>query len=438
VRHVLRRQSQPIVRSRVELLKQDHLLQNSFYLMLSTATMGLLGFLFWLLNARLFSPSQIGLATTLISATSLISYLSLFGFNTTFIRFLPTSPDRDAEISTGLTFVFGGALLVSAAYIFGVPAFVPGLRFVSANPWFAIGFVLLTACAAVNLVTDSVFVAFRAAKYNFLIDGVIQGGTKLALPIVLVGLGAYGIFAASGIAAFAAVAVSLVFMMRILAYKPRLQIHRAVVRMVWGYSAANYLANLLNIVPILILPLIVIRSRGAADAGFYYVAFQIANLLNAVSYAVSESLLAEGSYEEESIPALAKRSARFQAVTMVPATAALILCTPLLLSMFGHDYRAHSATTLEVLLLAAPAVAFNTWTSALLRLTRQLAALIWSNVAFVVVLCGLAALWVDRGLPWVAGAWLLGNLLSGAIGAIALVTRRSWRPTDRQPDRAAA
>ena len=83
-------------------LKSDHLLYNSFYLALTTATMGVLGFLFWLLNARLFSASEIGKATLLISATSLISYLSLLGFNNTFIRFLPTAEDPAGHINTGL------------------------------------------------------------------------------------------------------------------------------------------------------------------------------------------------------------------------------------------------------------------------------------------------------------------------------------------------
>ena len=70
----------------VDALKGDHLVQNSFFIMLSTATMGGLGFLFWVLNAHLFNPAQIGIATTLISAAALISYLSLLGFNSTFIR----------------------------------------------------------------------------------------------------------------------------------------------------------------------------------------------------------------------------------------------------------------------------------------------------------------------------------------------------------------
>ena len=47
---------------------QDSLYRNSIYLMLSTAIMAFFGFFFWIINTRLFSPTQIGLATALISS----------------------------------------------------------------------------------------------------------------------------------------------------------------------------------------------------------------------------------------------------------------------------------------------------------------------------------------------------------------------------------
>src|SRR3954447_2690503 len=124
-------------------LTPDHLLSNSFYLALTTATMGVLGFLFWLLNARLFSASEIGKATLLISATSLISYLSLLGFNNTFIRFLPTAEDPAGHINTGLVLCFGTAIVLGSVYVLGLPLFAPELRFIRDSPWYALGFVLL-------------------------------------------------------------------------------------------------------------------------------------------------------------------------------------------------------------------------------------------------------------------------------------------------------
>lgn len=416
------------VRDLVGAVGSDPLLVNSAYIMGSTATMGVLGFLFWVLNARLFSASQIGVATALISASSMISYLSLLGFNSTFVRFLPTSRHRDAEISTGLCFVTGGALALSLAYIAVLPTVAPELGFVRASAPYAAGFVLLTVATALNLVTDSVFIAYRAAKYNLLVDGVIQGAAKLASPLALVGMGAYGMVAASGIATALAVGFSILLMVKVFDYKPRTTLSMGVIRRVWSYSAANYFANVLNIVPILVIPLVIIGRRGPADAAYYFVAFQIANLLYAVSHAVSQSLFAEGSYGEMSFGGLARRSAVSQAVIMVPAAVALCVFAPVVLSLFGGGYRANGASALVVLAISAPAVAFNTWTSTLLRLSGQLGALIWSNLVYFAAICGLAVAWADLTLSWVAAAWLIGNLMSGAVGGLALVIGAPRRP----------
>src|ERR1700739_369629 len=62
--------------------REDSLFQNSVYLITSTVAMSLFGFAFWIITTRLYSPEEIGFATALISATTLLSTFSLFGFNT--------------------------------------------------------------------------------------------------------------------------------------------------------------------------------------------------------------------------------------------------------------------------------------------------------------------------------------------------------------------
>jgi len=405
-------------------IRSDHLVRNSFFIMASTAAMGAFGFLFWLVAARLYTSGQIGVATALISATILISYLGQFGFDATFVRFLPTSRDRDAEINTGLTLVAGGSLVLALAYILVVPSFVPALRFVRSSPPYAAGFVVFTALAAINLVTDAVFIAYRAAKYNFIVDGLIQGLSKLALPVLVVGLGAYGIFTASTGAALVAVAFSIIFLVRRFSYRPHLRVSLAVIRQVFTFSGLNYFASLLNVVPVLFVPAIVINGRGASEAGYYYVAFQMANLLYAISFAISASLFSEGSYEDGNLAGLARRSAKYLGLLAIPAVVLLSLGGHWLLLAFGREYSLHAGPALAVFGLAVPAVSLNMWSHVMLRLSKQLGGLVWSNVVLVIVVCGLALLWVHRGLAWVALAWLLGNLAAGSSALAALARPR--------------
>lgn len=409
----------------LDALRHDHLLKNSFFILLATATVGLLGFLFWLVAARLFSVGQIGVATTLIAATNLLSYVSLLGLNTTLITSLPTSRTRSADVNTAVLLVFGTASVVALAYILVVPTFTPELAFVRNSSPLVAGFVLLTAFTAVNLLTDSVFIAYRAARFNFVVDGIVQGGLKLALPATVVGLGSYGLFLAAGLAAAVAFVVSIAVLVLRFGYQPKPRIRMGIVRSTFRVSAANYVANMFNILPIMALSLIVLTLRGPADAGFFFVAFQIANLLNGVSYAVSQSLLAEGSYAGSQFGVLCRRSAKIQAGVIVPCAIILAVIAAPLLGVFGSDYRQHAVVTLIVLAAAAPAVALNTWTTALLRLTGAFGALVWSNVIFAIVICVGAAAWASKGLGAVALAWLLGNLLSGLVGGIWLLVRRT-------------
>lgn len=403
------------LKSLIEHFKKDTLFKNSIYLMLSTGASAVLGFIFWVLTARLYSPKEIGEATILISATGVISYLSLFGFNSTFVRFLPTSQRPNEKINTGLILVFSGALIVSLGYILLLPHLAPTLSFVRHSLLKSIFFMLLSAFAAVNLVTDSVFIAFRRAKYNLLIDGFIQGGTKLLLPFLFLPFAAYGIFAASGTASFVASAASIFFMIRLFSYSPKLTVSRSILKQVFSFSFANYIANLLNILPPLVIPLIVVNRLGAANAGYYYLAFMVANLLYTVAYSVSQSLFAEGSYEDQPLGPLIRRSGKILAAIVIPATIVLAVGAKWLLFVFGKNYSHEATQTLIFLALAAPAVTLYAASTVVMRIRREIGQLIVANVIYAGLIIGLATQFAHRGLQWVALAWLTGHLLTGVV-----------------------
>ena len=104
-------------------LANDSLYRNSIYLMLSTAVMAFLGFFFWIINARLYSTEQVGIATTLISVVTLISSFSLFGFGAGLIRYLPTSKQKNEKINTGFTLVAIASIFISIIYLLGLNIF---------------------------------------------------------------------------------------------------------------------------------------------------------------------------------------------------------------------------------------------------------------------------------------------------------------------------
>lgn len=413
------------IRARItDLLKKlasDSLFRNSFYLMLSTSTMAVFGFAFWLICSHLFTPSQIGIATTLISAMTLISYASLLGFNNTFIRFLPTSENKNGEINTGLTLSIVTGIILASGYVFLVPYLTPKLGILHQNIFYTLGFILMVSLATINLLTDSIFVAYRVAKYNFFIDGLLMSGTKLLLPVAFVGFGAYGIFMASGVAASLAMVASIFFLTVKFGYTFRPGIHLSSLKKVFSYSFGNYVANLFNIAPILLLPLIILNHLGAASAGYYYLAFTIVSLLYAVIYAVSQSLFAEGSYDDRKTKELLTKSVAVISSILLPGVFILYFAAPTFLNMYGNGYAEAATRTLQVFGLAAPAVAFYTLNNFILRVKKKIYETVVINVIYFLSVSGLAYLWVDRGLVWIGLAWLIGNLISGLVGILFLV-----------------
>lgn len=392
----------------------DSLFRNSAYLILSTTTQGALGFVFWLICARLYSPEAIGLGSTLLSVVGFISYISLLGLNSSLIRFLPNSNEKNKKINSSLTLVLSAAIIVSILYLIFLPKISPELSFLTKNPIFTIAFIFLSAFSALNLLTDSIFIAYRASKYNF-IKYTFQSLAKLALPIALVTLGAFGVFASSSIAFVLAFFLSLYYLAKKFKFKPSFSVNSGIVKNLWKFSSANYIAELLNTLPTIVMPIIILNKLGAAQAGYFYLAFMLSNFLYSIAYSVASSLFAEASYGKDALRKILKQAGIFLAAIMLPAGIALAFIGPFILRIFGKSYGNEAAAVIVVLAMAVPAVAAYSLGGIILRVKKQIIALILMDIVYAATISGLTILWVNRGISWVAGAWLIGHLIAAII-----------------------
>jgi O-antigen/teichoic acid export membrane protein len=392
------------------------MVRNSMFSVLSTGIQAALGFTFWIVAARLFSAHDVGQATSLISATTVIAYVALFGLNSTVVRYLPTTKHRDAIITVTLAFVAVVGMVVAIGYVFALPLIAPQLRFLEQNVLLAGGFILLAGAAAINLLTDSIFIASRRTGINALVDGGIGGASKLLLIVLLAGSGTYGLFCSS-VGGFAASSVaSVVLISTKLHYRPRLKGALTALRPLLRFSGANYVGNVFNLLPTLVVTLIVLDRLGAKSAGYYFVAFQIANLLFSCAYAVEQNFLAEGAHGEEQLKSLMWRAGKMLASMAVPAAIAGAVFSHWILLVFGDAYARHGSEALMLMALATIPVATQNWLVTVLRLSGQLAAITVCNIAYAVSICTLAWFLAPHGLTMVGAAWLLGPLV-GVVGA---------------------
>jgi O-antigen/teichoic acid export membrane protein len=393
----------------------DHLMRNSLYLTLSSGMQAALGFAFWIIMARLFDTEEVGRASSLISATGLIAYFALFGLNSTLVRFLPTARNRDSLITSAFVLVACAGCALGLVYIFSTPVLAPRLAFVARQPALAAGFVLLSMAAAVNLLTDSVFIASRKTGLCALTDGAIGGISKICLGLVLAGTGAYGLFCASAGSFAAAALISIVLTVAVLRWRPSFDGSFEALRPLLKFSGGNYVANAFNLVPTLVVPLIVLDRLGAKPAAYYFVSFQMATLLYSAVWAVEAAFLAEGSQAEADWRGVRRRSRRIAVILFVPGGAFLALSAHWVLLMFGSDYSSHGTTTLILLAVAVVPIAACNWSWTVLRLSGRLMTLVISSVAYSCAISGLAWILAPHGLAALTVAWPAGSAVAAVL-----------------------
>lgn len=389
--------------------KRDSLFQNSVFLLTSTICMSGFGFIFWIITTRFYTTSQIGLATALISTTTLLSSFSLFGFNTGLVRYLSQSENRNRFINTSILIVSLITVVVSAVYVFLIISHIaPQFLILKQKPSYGILFTLFMITVSVNTLTDSIFVAYRAAKYN-LIEYLFFGVAKIIFPLLLIRFGTYGIFFAYIGSVIAALFVTFYFLARKFHYKFRFVIDKDIIKKVSGFAVGNYIVTFLLAVPTLILPTIIIAREGALESAYFYIAATIVQLLYGVPAAIAQSLLAEGSHNEHNLRQFIKSASKLMGIILIAGVLAFIALSKYVLMIFGKEYSIHSRVVLIIMSLTSFFLAANTVGSTVLRIKHKTNSLISLSVGYVVITIFLIFLLLPHGIIGASLALLLGQ-----------------------------
>ena len=404
------------MREKIHTLKSNQLFTNSFYLLLASGAVAGFGFVFWTVVARVFADSDVGLAATLLSLSSLISLLSLAGFDTTFVRFLSKSERREDYTNSGLIIASLLSVVLSVIFLIGFPLYAPDLVFVLANPLFIAAFILFNVFTTLNTLTNSIFLAHRKAQYTFLVN-ILFSLVKALLPFVAIGGGAMAIFTVSGVAQIVGVGLSFWVMAYKFDHHFSLRIHSDILRLSKKYSLSVYVSSIFNLLPPTILPLILTAQLGPESSAYYYMAFTIATLLFTIAYSAMQSVFAESSHAEAHLFEYLKKALKVLVVTMVPMAIALGIIAPYLLQVFGVRYAQEGSVLLQLLALSSIAVALYSAAGTVFKVRHAVGALLWMNVVYAAVVIGFSVLLIpSMGLEAVGWSWLAGNVFAVVVG----------------------
>ena len=403
-----------------KLLANDSLYRNSIYLMLSTGVMAVFGFFFWIINARLYSAEQVGIGTTLISVMTLISSFSILGLGNGLIRYLPTSERKNKKINTSFTLVILMSILISVICLIFLKTFSPKLLFIRENIIFSLLFILFAVFTSLNAISENVFIAYRSSKF-ILLKNTVSSITKLILPAFLVTLGAYGILMSTGIAIAVAFLFSLMILILRFNYLPKPIIDRSVVKKMTKFSLGNYIAGLIAILPVTVLPILITNLIGAEFSAYFYMDMMIVSLLYIIPTATSQSLFAEGSYSETELKVQLKKALKIISIIIIPAIIITSLLGNYILLAFGKKYSNEGFILLRLLSISGIFFSINAIGFAILNIKHKIKLMILLDLLIATVILTLSVILLKMNLFGVVGvgiSWIVGQ---GIISVIYLL-----------------
>jgi len=404
---------------------KDSLYRNSIFLMLNTVVTAGLGFFFWMVVARFYTEAEVGLGAAIISTISLLTLLSKPGTDVALIYFLPKTEKSVDMINTCFTLSGIISLIVAAVFIAGLDLWSPALGFIRENAIFLLTFIFFVFLWTLSGLMGYIFIARRKAQFVLLKDTIFSL-LKIPLPILLAPFfHAFGIVGSWGVAVGVAFVISFFFFMPGAQnhYCPAVKLNLDIIKDIWRYSAANYLANLLIASPALILPIMVVNLIGAAQNAYFYVAWMIASLLFAVPIAISQSLFAEGSHFEDRLRINVRKSIKFTFLLLIPTIIILFLLGKWLLLLFGTSYSTNGLMLLWILSLSSLFVGINSIYISILRIKNRIMELVFiSGFITTTVLLGSYFIMPSAGIVSIGYIWFV---IQAAVSIYVIVSMKT-------------
>lgn len=411
-RHRRRRQS---VYGRIRTAATESLFRNSVFLTASTILTAVCGFGATSLLTHLYSVQAVGLSAAAASAGALIDFLAQFGISYSLPRFLPTSSRRSALINTMLTLTMVAALLGVCVFLM-LP--VASKIYAVGGVLFIITFLFGTTFDAGQTNLGVVLVADRSAN-KIARATIVMSLVNLVAPAVFLFLGMTGAYLSRVISGTVGFFVFVVMLAR-RGHQFRPTLSAAATRDLRRFSVGAYISNILNGLPQLMLPIIILSRFGSSATAYWYTAMLIASTLTNIPGSISRALLPEASYRASERRALVRRSAILMIAVSIPTLVIAYLVAPVILVAFGHSYATESLVPLRLLIVAGMISAVNYTTGSILVIAKKTLIIATINGVAAAIVLGMASIWANN-LDEIAICWGLGVATNTVLFAVFAV-----------------
>jgi O-antigen/teichoic acid export membrane protein len=373
----------------------------------------ILGFAFWALAAHLFTSTAVGTAGALVSLSSLATSIGILGLDNGLVRFA-ARVDRPRALMWQVLLV-GGVL--SAIVGLALSATVLQASKEAAMEFAALVAlsVALTTSQTCFQITDGSILAARKTEY-LAYRAVAYGLAKIALVFAVAAAGVVGLFGSYTLPLLAITVVSFFLVRRAWPARNEKGVPTRF-RELASLSGGNWIHGLTYSLPSRLGPSILFIFVGASPVAYFFIALQLAEVLNYIPESVSKSLFAHGSLHDRLPAALTSSMRRLLAAILIPMVALGVLLAPFGMTIVGGTTYGTHALALQLFLLATlPKAGIQLYKAQFNVDRRPVALIVMGSTLGVSTLAFMAIGLVLRVDPdWLPLAWVLGGVL--ALGA---------------------
>ena len=420
-----------VLRRRIKRITSDALYSGSLLLLANTVGLAGLGFVFWTLAARGYTPGAVGWLAGVTAGVNLLATVATLGLPNTVIRHLSKTADQRRLVKVAVTAVAVlGGTLASLCLLLLTP-FLPG-----GGPNLGGGvrpvllIVVLVICTAAGATLDAGLVATRAIG-ALLVKNLAGGVLKIVALLVLIRFGIAGLILAYGTGTMVASVLGAVALFRRL---PRAQGGGHPVRLLRRYltfSSGNYLGTVLGILPSTIVPLEVLTISGSRQTAWFAVAFQLAGFLNFIPSTAAQVVFAEA--QRGALRTQLTKAIKAIYAMLLPAVAAMLIVAPYVLRLFGDAYAGSAADCLRLLAVGALLTGGTYLVDAALIARDRTGAYIFMNAVNAALVLAIVGCLLPFGLTTGAVGWVIAQGASLLIGVVVVATSFDLHktPTER-------
>lgn len=422
---------------------ERYLFRTAHLLMLNTVMTAGLGFAFWILAARLYSPERVGVNSALIAVLMTVSTLCQVNLGSVFVRFLPESTRPARLIVLGYAVAAGFSLVVATCVALIAPHVATDLSVLGSNRLIGVIWVVSVALWCVFALQDGALTGLRAARW-IPVENTSFGVLKIAALLILAAFGAAQGMLLAWVLPMAVLVVPvnlIIFRRAVPAHVPAHTdgiVNRFGRRRLIRYLGMASVATSIDQGMLAALPILVVAILGATQNAYFYIAFTIVATLELLADNIVTALTVEGIHASHRLRELTRAVGRRFLVLLLPATLLLILAAPIALLFFGRTYADHGTTVLRLLALASIFRGAIWLYMAVARIQGRglvlLAVSAATSIGTLVFTSVFAHLW---GLNGVGFGWLVSNVLV-AIVVVPLLWRFVRQPTNASTDESVA